>query len=182
MVKPLLLKILIQEITENTENRKIRIMKILDATAGFRGIWFEKNHPLVTFLDKRSGKYYYMTKSGKKKCTTIKPDVVCEWKDIAYPDDYFDMIVFDPPHIFRKDITNGNMIIDYGKLNPNSWRRDLEIAFKQLFRILKPNGVFILKWNECNKSIDDIPNIWIKCNFIFISICDYGLVCTGSAN
>ena len=129
-------------------------MKILDATAGFRGIWFGKNHPLVTFLDKRSGKYYYMSKSGKKKCTEIKPDIVCEWKDIDYPDNTFDMIVFDPPHIIQD--ANCNMIVDYGNLSKDTWRNDLKIAFKQLFRILKPNGVFILKWNECNKPIDNI--------------------------
>ena len=129
-------------------------MKILDATAGFRGIWFEKNHPLVTFLDKRSGKYYYMSKSGKKKCTHIKPDIVCEWKDINYPDNHFDMVVFDPPHIIQD--ANCNMVVDYGNLSKKTWRNDLTIAFKQLFRILKQNGIFILKWNECDKPIDEI--------------------------
>ena len=28
-------------------------MKILDATCGSRGIWYQKNHPFVTFMDKR---------------------------------------------------------------------------------------------------------------------------------
>jgi len=133
-------------------------MKILDATCGFKGIWFQKNHPFVTFLDVRNGKYYHISKSGKKKCTTIKPDVVSTWKDAPFPDDYFDMVVFDPPHIIQN--VNCNMVVDYGNLNPNTWKKDLSDGIKKLFKLLKEEGVFILKWNECNKSIDEILNLF----------------------
>jgi|TARA_Y100000034_G_scaffold104223_1_gene130612 hypothetical protein len=34
-------------------------MRILDATAGFKGIWYQKNHPFVTFMDKRKGTFEF---------------------------------------------------------------------------------------------------------------------------
>lgn len=129
-------------------------MKILDATCGFKGIWFQKNHPYVTFMDKRNGKQYYVTKSGKKKMTEVNPDIVSEWKDAPFEDESFDMIVFDPPHIIQN--VSSNMTVDYGCLNPKSWRNELQEGFEKLFRLLKPDGVFILKWDECNKPIDEI--------------------------
>jgi len=135
-------------------------MKILDATCGFKGIWFQKNHPFVTFMDKRNGKYYFITPSGKKKCTKVNPDIVSEWKDAPFPDNYFDMVIFDPPHIIRGEKTTGKLILDYGKLNCKTWEQELKVGIKKLFKILKPEGTFILKWNECNKPINKIIKLF----------------------
>ena len=133
-------------------------MNILDATCGFKGIWFQKNHPLVVFMDKRNGKQYHVTKNGKKKCTDIKPDIVSEWKDAPFPDGYFDMIIFDPPHIIQN--VSSHLTLDYGNLNPSTWRQDLQIGIKKLFDILKYEGIFIFKWDECNKSIDEVLKLF----------------------
>ena len=38
-------------------------MKILDATCGTKSMWFQKNHPLVTYIDKRNGNFLYWNKS-----------------------------------------------------------------------------------------------------------------------
>ena len=49
-------------------------MKILDATCGFKGIWYQKNHPFVTFMDKRNGIQYSNHKKNPRKIE-VKPDV-----------------------------------------------------------------------------------------------------------
>lgn len=66
-------------------------MKILDLSAGNRAIWFDKNHPLATFLDKRP---------------EVNPTIVCDTRDI--PESVgkdFDLIVWDP--LFGHLVKNG---------------------------------------------------------------------------
>ena len=80
-------------------------MKILDATCGLKGIWYQKNHPFVTFMDKRyinGSKQKSSNKLKDKRVIRITPDVVADWtKHLDFPDDHFDMIIFDPPHMIR---------------------------------------------------------------------------------
>ena len=123
-------------------------MKILDATCGEKGIWLQKNHPLVTFMDKRKGKYYYASKDCTKVRYNVEPNIVCEWKDAPFPDNHFDMIVFDPPHIVRKETTKSSMITEYGSLQPDTWNIEIKEGVKKLFDILKPEGIFIFKWSD----------------------------------
>ena len=131
-------------------------MKILDATCGKKEMWFQKNHPLVTFMDKRYGKYFYQyPNSPKKEIYDIKPDVVSEWKDAPFPDDYFDLIIFDPPHIIQNS-EKGSLPIKYTVLKPGTWNNILKNGIEKLFKILKPEGIFIFKWNECSKDVEDV--------------------------
>jgi hypothetical protein len=54
-------------------------MKILDATAGCRSIWYQKNHPFVTFMDKRNGTFIARSENSKLKDNRYKkinPDVI----------------------------------------------------------------------------------------------------------
>ena len=83
-------------------------MKILDATCGWREMWFNKNHPLATYLDKREN-------------DKIHPDVVADWtKELPFNKDYFDMIVFDPPHIIQNsDKGFKQLLTSYRKMNGN---------------------------------------------------------------
>ena len=134
-------------------------MKILDATCGMRSIWFEKNHPFVTYLDIRNGDYIYQDKKKKHKPKIyhIKPDVVADWtKKIPFEDNYFDMVVFDPPHVVC-NIASGDMIIRYGHLTKNNWEYVLKKGVIELFRVLKTNGVFILKFAETKNLGFKIP-------------------------
>ena len=99
-------------------------MKILDATTGFKGIWYQKNHPFVIFLDKRKVDCIESRHPiGKKRRVKINPDVVSEWKDAPFPDDYFDMIIFDPPHlIVDRDKKLPGMAIEYGCLYKDNYK------------------------------------------------------------
>lgn len=121
-------------------------MKILDATCGFKGMWYQKNHPLVTFMDIRKGTFTHFRNST----ITINPDVVSDWKDTPFNDNEFDLILFDPPHIIQKS-NKGIMATKYAVLNPLTWKNDLSAGINELFRILKPNGIFIFKWCETDK-------------------------------
>ncbi len=137
-------------------------MKILDATCGGKGIWYIKNHPFVTFMDIRKGNY-----DTKKDCpnmsfkgrriTKVFPDVISEWKDAPFPDNHFDMVIFDPPHL----IIDGNKQIPilasrYGYLHKDNWRDVLKKGIKKLFDILKPEGIFVLKWCENSVKTEEI--------------------------
>ena len=140
-------------------------MQILDATAGPKGIWYQKNHPFVTFMDKRNGTFHNVMSENVKFKTRrrykIYPDVVSEWKDAPFPDNYFDMIVFDPPHLLvGKDKKPPNMTQKYGMLDKETWRNDLRIGLKKLFSILKPNGIFVLKWCENDISIEEVLKLF----------------------
>jgi SAM-dependent methyltransferase len=135
-------------------------MKILDATCGERSIWFQKNHPFVIYMDMRKGKFDTKTGNTKKSHGVVKinPDVQSEWKDAPFPDNYFDMIIFDPPHMIKN--SDGSLDMRYGKLSPNNWNIVLKEGIEKLFNILKPEGVFILKWAECSKKVDDVLKLF----------------------
>lgn len=114
-------------------------------------MWYQKNNPCVTFMDCRKGTFRYKHYDR----WVVEPDVVSEWKDMPFPDNTFDMVIFDPPHIIQKS-EKGNIIAEYGKLPPESWRQMLTEGIKQCFRVLKNDGFFILKWCENDKKIDEI--------------------------
>lgn len=134
-------------------------MKILDATTGFKGIWYQKNHPFVTFMDKRKGDYSFENPStiSRRRTYTVKPDVVSEWKNAPFPNNHFDMVIFDPPHLIKnKSSKESNMMKAYGYLDGETWKQDMSKGIKKLFDVLKPNGVFILKWCENSVKVEEI--------------------------
>ena len=106
---------------------------ILDATAGFRMMWFNKRHPNCIYLDQRP------------EC---EPDIVGDFRDLKqFPDETFKMIVFDPP--FWKGNSHANLWVrQYGLLNAETWQSDLKQGVKELWRILKPYGVLFGKWSN----------------------------------
>lgn len=44
----------------------------------------------------------------------------------------------------------------YGKLNQNTWQEDLKQGFRECFRVLKPDGILIFKWNETDITVSEI--------------------------
>jgi SAM-dependent methyltransferase len=139
-------------------------MKILDATAGCRSIWYQKNHPFVTFMDKRNGTFIARSENSKLKDNhykKINPDVISEWKDAPFPDNYFDMVIFDPPHkIGNKEKKTCSLEVSYGMLYTDTRKQELKTGIKKLFDILKPEGIFILKWCETDKPLMDVLKLF----------------------
>jgi hypothetical protein len=124
-------------------------MKILDATCGYKGMWYQKNHPYVTFMDKRKEEFQSAHLHQKKRTYRINPDVVSEWKNAPFPDEYFDVVLFDPPHIiWSKPHIEGTIEKENGHLDAGDWEQVLQEGITKLFSILKSDGIFILKWCE----------------------------------
>jgi len=112
---------------------------ILDATAGFRMMWFNKKHPNCIYLDQRP------------EC---EPDIVGDFRDLRqFPDESFSLVVFDPPHIIKRVTPQrSNMERDFGSLRMETWQSDIKNGFKELWRVLAPMGVLLFKWNTTCRS------------------------------
>lgn len=117
-------------------------VRILDACCGSRMFWFDKYEPHTTYMDIRNETLTLCD----GRTTEVKPDVVADCRDTPFPDNTFNLIVFDPPH--RDDLgDNSWMAHKYGKL-PEDWRLFLKESMNELMRVLKPGGTLIFKWNE----------------------------------
>jgi len=63
--------------------------------------------------------------------------------------------VFDPPH-FTSLGEKSYMAKKYGRLDPHTWQDDLRQGFAECFRVLKPGGVLIFKWNEYDVPLREV--------------------------
>ena len=73
----------------------------------------------------------------------------------CHPNDTFNLVVFDPPHLLKVG-ENAWLAKKYGKLNQNTWQEDLKQGFRECFRVLKPDGILIFKWNETDVTVSEI--------------------------
>lgn len=118
---------------------------VLDATCGGRMMWFDKHNPLAMFIDSREVEPVRVGKGRNARTFSVKPDAVMDFRHMDFADDTFHLVVFDPPHM--KNNAAGYMSIKYGKL-PKEWEQYLRDGLDECFRVTKPNGVIIFKWNE----------------------------------
>ena len=68
---------------------------MLDATAGGRMMWFDKNPDNVLFVDKR------VVPPGsivQQPLWSVEPDIQADFCALPFADNSFEMVVFDPPH------------------------------------------------------------------------------------
>jgi len=139
-------------------------MKILDATCGSKTIWYQKNHPYVIFLDKENKKIDTKTENVTFRCRVrrnINPDIMARWENLPFKDKCFDMVVFDPPFKIENRNTKELAIEKYyGRLFKDTWKQIIKNGVKELFRVLKPNGIFILKWCETDKKVDEVLKLF----------------------
>ena len=114
---------------------------VLDACCGSRMMWFDKRDGRALFLDKRRE----TVRDPRGNEVVIHPDVLGTYASLPFPDDTFSLVVFDPPHTFNgKDSA---MAQKYGRLEPG-WREEISKGFAECFRVLKPHGTLVFKWNE----------------------------------
>lgn len=124
---------------------------ILDACCGGRMFWFDKKHPNALYIDIRKEKHF-ITRGNEgvnNRHRAILPDQVMDFRKLDLPAKSFNLVVFDPPHLFIGRKSYFAQI--YGSLE-NTWQEDLRKGFSECFRVLKKNGVLVFKWNE-----SDIP-------------------------
>jgi len=126
--------------------------RILDPASSMRSFYFDKTDDRVVFGDIREEETHLLTNG---QTIHIKPDQVMDFRDIPYPDDTFYAVVFDPPHLFN--LSEKSWIRKkYGVLDKTSWHEDIGQGFAECFRVLKPNGTLIFKWNETSIPLKEI--------------------------
>lgn len=110
--------------------------------------WFDREHPDATFCDNRKESWTLVDKSsrGGSRIVSIDPDYIASFTNLPFADNRFSLVVFDPPHLLRNG-TKGRLAKKYGKLGPD-WQEDIRRGFLEGFRVLKPTGILIFKWNE----------------------------------
>lgn len=122
--------------------------KILDACCGGRMFWFNKKHPDVLYADQRVLQPTVIGKGKDARTRKCLPDVVHDFRKMNFTDNQFQMVVFDPPHLFLGE--NSYMAANYGRLDKATWKDDIKNGFSECFRVLKNNGVLVFKWNEAD--------------------------------
>ncbi|HHV99962.1 MAG TPA: class I SAM-dependent methyltransferase [Clostridiaceae bacterium] len=125
---------------------------ILDATAGSRMMWFDKQNPDVLYMDNRQ----ITTTLCDGRILNIHPDVIADFRNMPFEDNTFYLVVFDPPHL-RSVGQNSWLAQKYGMLSDN-WRQDIAQGFQECMRVLKPNGTLIFKWNEEQVKLSEVLN------------------------
>ena len=128
-------------------------VRILDATAGSRMMWFDKNNSDAIYADKR--KESHILCDGRT--LEINPDIQIDFTNMPFDDNSFYLVVFDPPHL-KKLGNNSWMAKKYGVLFP-TWETDIKAGFEECMRVLKPNGVLVFKWNEIQIKLNKLLNV-----------------------
>jgi hypothetical protein len=117
-----------------------RNMKILDLSSGNRAIWFNKEHPLAMYLDKRK---------------EVNPTMVCDTNNI--PEEAgsgYSLITWDPPHMNCGP--NSNMSKVYGYHTTAEILKTIELTGREAWRISNKDALMALKWNTHDISLKRI--------------------------
>lgn len=123
---------------------------ILDPCCGGRSFWFDPQHQGVLFGDIRSEQHTLCD----GRAFNITPDLNMDFRAMPFTDESFRLVVFDPPHL-RRAGRDSWMRAKYGILD-DDWEHDLRRGFAECFRVLKPEGVLIFKWNETQVPVSKI--------------------------
>lgn len=118
--------------------------------------WFDRAHADAIYLDKRSERHVLKDASSKggSRQLVIEPDVQADFTKMPFANETFALVVFDPPHLVRNG-RKGWLAKKYGKLG-DDWRSELRDGFAECFRVLRPDGVLVFKWNEHEIPVRDV--------------------------
>lgn len=111
--------------------------------------WFDKTNADAVFADVRSfpRKEIWRNAAGDSRSFEVLPDVKADFRELPFRGESFSQVVFDPPHMKRRQGKAGWAAIHYGMLAA-SWRDDLRSGFAECFRVLKTGGTLVFKWSE----------------------------------
>ncbi|KAF6684993.1 class I SAM-dependent methyltransferase [Pantoea sp. EKM20T] len=135
---------------------------ILDMCCGSRMFWLDKTDSRALFTDIRNEQHTLC--DGRN--LHINPDVIADFRALPFADCSFAQVVFDPPHLDRAGEKSW-MRKKYGALDKQTWRDDIRAGFSEAFRVLRPHGTLIFKWNETQIPVSQVialtdvkPTIW----------------------
>lgn len=129
---------------------------ILDVCCGSKMFWFDRNDDRVIFCDKRAERHTLNDKTAKggQRDLVIAPNVISDFTALPFPSNYFQLVVFDPPHY--KSIGNKSWLrAKYGRLE-GEWRFMLRDGFSECFRVLAEGGTLIFKWASVEFPLSEI--------------------------
>lgn len=107
-------------------------MKILDLSAGNRAVWYNKNHPLAVYLDKRE---------------SVNPTIVCDTRSIpSEVGSGYNLICYDPPHMNCGP--NSNMSKVYGYHTTAEILDTIEKTGREAWRVSEQGALMAFKWND----------------------------------
>lgn len=132
---------------------------ILDATCGYRTMWFDKDCPHTLFMDCREEHdtaIWKSTKNDSVRTLSVEPDVIADFTDMPFEDNTFNLVVFDPPHLLHIS-DSAWMKKKYGKL-PADWKPVIHDGFWECMRVLRPYGTLIFKWSEIDIATREVIN------------------------
>lgn len=130
---------------------------VLDPCCGGRMMWFDPRDQRCLFGDLRDETVVVTDRTHREDGTRVvevHPDVRFDFRDMPFAKDSFALVVFDPPHLVRAGPKSW-LAAKYGKLGAD-WRDDMRAGFAECFRVLRPDGVLIFKWNETQVSVREI--------------------------
>jgi len=129
---------------------------VLDVCCGGKMFWFDRKDSRAVFVDKRRETHTLsdMSSAGGSRELVINPDIVADFTSLPFPANHFACVIFDPPH-FARNGAKSWMAKKYGTLK-GDWRQMLRRGFAECFRVLKPHGTLIFKWNEDEVSVREI--------------------------
>lgn len=132
---------------------------VLDACCGSRMFWFDRQDSRALFVDKRRETHILTDKSsaGGNRRLVVDPDLQANFTSLPFEDSRFSLVVFDPPHLIRNG-KRGWLAKKYGRLE-GDWREELRSGFAECFRVLKPGGVLVFKWNEHEVPVSQILSL-----------------------
>lgn len=124
---------------------------VLDPASGSRMFYFDKADQRVLFGDIRSEQHVLCD----GRALDVNPDALMDFRDLPFDDNTFSVVIFDPPHLVRAGPQSWQAA-KYGRLDRDTWRDDLRAGFAECFRVLRPEGVLIFKWNETQITVSQI--------------------------
>jgi len=125
---------------------------ILDPASSTRSFYFDKEDDRVLFGDIRAKETHLLTNN---QTIHIEPDEVMDFREIPYPDESFQCVIFDPPHRIKLK-AESDFIKKYGSLERESWQEDIGNGFAECFRVLKVNSTLIFKWSEVSIPLREV--------------------------
>jgi len=123
---------------------------VLDPASGSRMFYFDKADERVVFGDIRRESHILCD----ERALEVAPDALMDFRALPHADATFQVVIFDPPHLVRVG-RNSWTFKKYGSLAPE-WRDDLAAGFAECFRVLRPSGVLIFKWNETQIPVSQV--------------------------
>lgn len=137
-------------------------VSILDMCCGSRMFWMDKQDVRALFTDRREEQHVLCD----GRTLQISPDIIADFRALPFADNTFAQVVFDPPHLERVG-DNAWIKKKYGALDRKTWPDDIRAGFAEAFRVLRPHGTLVFKWNETQIPVGKVivltehkPTIW----------------------